>query len=351
MIVDTKVCYDSHCHLSPDITLDKFQEYVKPILESQTWPINIMMTNHIDEKMIIDAISNMGIISNRQIMLNVGIHPWFTHLYTFFNINDFKDLQDFKKFHYMNVLEIYSKSNIKTDEFNEILEYLPIPISIYEIINKFKEILINCKFTERINIGEIGLDKLARIPKSGFLGNPNFPLINGGGLSNYKIKMDHQVEIFKLQFELALNTVNNNIPLPKKISIHCVGCHGLIFEILKKFDSLKIKKDQIPAIVMHSYSGSVDNAKMLMKKLKNLHVWFGISDVINLSKGNQEKFQQLINVIHDKILVETDLGIDRMLENHSDYIEEIVKKLIDLGVDEVTLLDNWRSFTQFETYV
>lgn len=360
MIIDTKVCYDSHCHLSPDITNESYEEYVKPILESQSWPINLMMTNHIDKELIVSAINDINIMSNKQIMVNVGIHPWFTHLYTFYKVDEFENIDEFKLFHYKTVLERNSKKNINKNnngddlindsEFKEILGCLPVPISIYETINEFKEIILKSEFSNRINIGEIGLDKLARIPKFGFLGNPIFNSSLNGGLSNFKVKMDHQIEIFKIQFELAINLSKMN-KIPKKISIHCVNCHGKLFEIIKQFDSLSLTNNEIPAIVMHSYSGSIDNAKMLLNQLKHLHVWFGLSDVVNLNKPDNDKIIKLIEIIKDRLLIETDLGIDRMLDQHANYIEVIVKKLADCNINEITLLDNWRSFTQFAFHV
>lgn len=355
MIIDTKVCYDSHCHLSPDITNKTYQEYVKPILETQSWPINLMMTNHIDKEIIFSLINDINIISNKQIMINVGIHPWFTHLFTFFKVEEFENVDEFKLFHYKTVLERSSKKNINEEdlnfdsEFKEIIKHLPIPISIYETIKEFKEIILKSKFSNRINIGEIGLDKLARIPKFGFLGNPIFNSNLSVGLSNFKVKMDHQIKIFKIQFELAINLSKLN-KIPKKISIHCVNCHGKLFEIIKQFDSLNLKNNEIPVIVMHSYSGSIDNAKMLLNQLKNIHVWFGLSNVVNLNKSDNDKIIKLLDTIKDRLLIETDLGIDRMLDQHATYLKEIVDKLVNYKINEITLLDNWRSFTQFQFY-
>lgn len=340
--VNQDFCYDSHCHLSPDINSLTFTEEVKPILSSQTWPLNLMMTNHIDSQILYSAMNDSSIMANKQIMLNVGIHPWFSHLYTFEDINNIRDHEEFKKLHYKNVLEVYSRNRDNSNEFDEVLRYLPFPKSIQKTVAEFQDILVTSRFRQRINIGEVGLDKLARIPQSGYLGNPEYFGI--GGLTNYKVKLEHQLKILELQLELAFSTCVDGIP--KKISVHCVGCHGQLYNVLKKMDALKLEKNAIPAVVMHSYSGSVDNAKMLLRKLEKIHIWFGISDVVNLNKADPAKMNKLVEVIGDKLLVETDLGVDRMLEEHATYVRQVREKLAVLGVSEITLWDNWRSFVQ-----
>lgn len=340
--VSQNTCYDSHCHLSPDINPESYREDVVPILSSQTWPINLMMTNHIDGQLLFTAMEDSTLMANRQIMLNVGIHPWFSHLYTFENIDNVKDQENFKLQHYRNVLDVYSQNRENPEEFEEVVRYLPFPFAIQNTMSKFRDILTNSKFRQRINIGEVGLDKLARIPQSGYLGNAEYP--GGGGLTNYKVKMEHQVKVLQIQLELSLSTCVDDIP--KRISVHCVGCHGQMYEVLKRMDVKQMKKNVAPAVVMHSYSGSVDNAKMLMNKLENIHIWFGISDVVNLSRTDLGKLEKLMTVIRDKVLVETDLGVDRMLEKHGIYIRLIQEKLMAMGLPEVTLLDNWRGFIQ-----
>lgn len=340
--VSQNTCYDSHCHLSPDINAERYLEDVVPILSSQTWPINLMMTNHIDKQLLFSAMKDSTVMANRQIMFNVGIHPWFSHLYTFEDVDNIKDHKDFKLLHYRNVLDVYSRNRENPTEFDEVVRYLPFPFSIHKTVSEFRDILTNSEYRQRIDIGEVGLDKLARIPQSGYLGNPEYP--GGGGLTNYKVKMEHQVKVLEIQLELSLSTCVDGIP--KRISVHCVGCHGQMYGMLKKMDGKKMENNAIPAVVMHSYSGSVDNAKMLLSKLEKIHIWFGISDVVNLSRTDSGRLEKLMTVIRDRVLVETDLGIDRMLEEHGMYLRLIREKLVAMGVPEVTLLDNWREFVQ-----
>jgi Tat protein secretion system quality control protein TatD with DNase activity len=338
--------YDSHCHLSPNIQTDIFENDIKPLLKCQKWPINLMMTNHIDEPMIISVTNDLDIINNENIMLNVGIHPWFSHLYTFEERLINEDLEQFKKRHYENVLEKYSKNSKYDHPIDDILIYLPIPININEKIKEFKNLLMNSKFKSRLNIGEIGIDKLARVPRSGYLGNQK--CVGIGGLSNYKVKVEHQAKIFDLHVQLAICCQNDNIP--KKISIHCVNAHGYVFQSIKdlKVENNNDNNNVKINIVMHSYSGSEENAKNLMK-LNNVTVWFGLSDVINLNKANndnnlKDNLTKLLDCIHNRLLVETDLGIDMMKENHERNLNQIIENLKNYNINEEELLENWNKF-------
>lgn len=341
--------YDSHCHFSPEITLEEYKEKLHQLLVAQQWPINLMMTNHIDEEIILDAISEKSITSNKNVTFNVGIHPWFTHLYTFEEKSHDESEATFKQRHYESVLEKYSNnSRYQNENISQILPHLPYPRSATETILKFASILEEHVVDDRcnVNIGEIGVDKFARIPKCGYLGNTIVEQptndTSAGKLTNYKVKLDHQLLIFKLQLNLAMKYKYAKSSL--SVSIHCVGAHGHVYNCLKELDG-----SYLPKVVMHSYSGSLDNAKMLCL-LRNLIVWFGFSDVVNLinvtrtSLNGHEKLEALIKYLSDRILVETDLGIDRMLENHDKYVQDVANKLVFLGLTSEQLATNWKTF-------
>lgn len=309
--------YDSHCHLSPDITADGFEKSVIPILTQQQWPINLMMTNHIDCEMIKNCIVNNRDMNNRNIYYNLGVHPWFSHLYSFVENAD-------KYVHYRSVLQPYSKKHEDPLEFDTLLDILPDPIYIGDLMIEFEEILQKNK--GNINIGEIGLDKVARIPKSGFLGNHESKDV---GLSNYRITIAHQQKVFEEHLKL---------PNYKFVSIHCVNAQGLIYDILRKISPCNIK------FTMHSYTGSLDSAKMLVK-LKNVEVWFGVSNVVNLENMKVD-FVGVDALLDSRVLVETDLGIDRMKEGHFGEIETVFQKLQELGIGKTMILDNWEKYSK-----
>lgn len=315
--------YDSHCHLSPEISERVYHDSVRQYIAAKDFPINLMMTNHIDEEIFKLMLQDDNIRRNENVKLNVGIHPWFSHLYTFLEKEDGEKMESFKQRHYECVLEKHSKR--VDSSIDELLYVLPDPISIREKIEDFEK-LMTSQHGKNLNIGEIGLDKLARIPLSGFLCNPTTSIT---GLSNYKVQMSHQIAIFNLFLDIAAK-------YDKFCSIHCVGGHGQMYEILKE--------SKVTKIVMHSYSGSVDSARMLLR-LCEKKVWFGISDFVNFGNGITDKVRELSQLVKDYILVETDFGVDRMRDNHFKYVDEVFEKLAESGIDSERLWNNWVLFS------
>ena len=62
-----------------------------------------------------------------------------------------------------------------------------------------------------------------------------------------------QVEVFEKQMGLATS-------LQRPVSIHCVRAHGFLFDYLRERPSACP-----PSISFHSYSGSADHARSLLK--------------------------------------------------------------------------------------
>lgn len=310
--------YDSHCHLSPSINADVYQNSVVPRLRNSSLPMIIMTTNHIDINFILKILEDDQIGSNVELCL--GIHPWWSHLFTIdgevickLKSSDQSVLDQIKHDHYCSILAPNKNSTI--EEFHQLLSHLPLPMPLNDHLDKFK--LILDKYSS-VNIGEIGLDKNARIPSSGFLGNQTAPPT---GLSSYKIKMDHQLKIMEIQLNLAQQ-------YGKFVSVHNVQSSSQIIEFVKKYNDIRW--------VLHSYSGSEDSAKQL---LKLGDIWFGLSNIINMK--NESKLKSLLGVIGERSLIETDFGIDDMIEEV--HIEELSK--IESFVNEkFNVQDNWQRF-------
>eukprot|EP01041_Mallomonas_annulata_P009450 gene9450-19630_t len=124
-------------------------------------------------------------------------------------------------------------------------------------------------------IGEIGLDRLWKPPDSN------------------KNEWEAQLNVFQMQLDLA-------IELQRPISIHCVKSDGTIFDILSTRTSLP------PAIYFHSYGGSIDTSKRLLKiKTCDTQFYFGFSAAVNT---RSPKTPDVIkNIPDDRILLESDL--------------------------------------------
>jgi len=106
-----------------------------------------------------------------------------------------------------------------------------------------------------LQVGEIGLDK-AWVPPEGLQQEANFHL---------------QLKVFKKQLELAGK-------LERSASVHCVKAHSALMETLSS-----IKLDLFPnSIYMHSWSGSADITRQLVKKKFGQKIYFGVSAHVNL---------------------------------------------------------------------
>ncbi|CAH6723908.1 uncharacterized deoxyribonuclease [[Candida] jaroonii] len=281
-----KNIHDTHCHLSIDVTqqdVDELQVHWDK-LELNAGFFRLMSTNHID----LEFVSQLA--GKQYIFPYYGIHPWFSHLFGFGGD---------KKSHYHDVLV--------PPPSPELLAVLPEPIDVREYMKKVRKLAqgnhtpndtspttpstvlstadTNDATTHTAGIGEIGLDKLFKIPNNGFLGQGP-----STGLSPSRTSMAHQEAIFRIQLSLA-----QELQLP--VSIHCVKAHGAVFDIMKDYD--------LPKIILHSFSGSRDQAKLWIKTFSQ--VYFSFSHYINGSKD----LEGLLEVVGDKFLIETDVSINK----------------------------------------
>ena len=138
--------------------------------------------------------------------------------------------------------------------------------------NRLKDLL---KTNESYMVGEIGLDK-------------------------YKPNIDKQIEVFKKQFDIA-------VQLNRSVVLHCVGAWDKILNILKQY-----KKSELPIIVAHDFHGSNE---ILSNLLNNYDVMF--------SFNKTDKEQQIKRIPDDRILVETDAKPDVLLV-------DIISKISDI---------------------
>lgn len=288
---------DSHCHLSVEINRSRADSLVDTLEDYDVHErfFKLMSTNHIDIE-IIDYILQK--LKNPVIQGYFGIHPWYSHLFTNGETDKVK--------HYNEVLSPAPD--------NELLDILPHPININEHLNQITEL---CKRYPGSGIGELGLDKMFRIPSNGYYGNQEIQ--EDIKLTNCRVKMDHQMMVFTKQLELAQK-------LERPISVHCVKAHGPLYDTIKQYD--------IPLIILHSFSGSVDQAKRWVKDYtkRNQKLKFSFSNYINGVEEKREAFKQLIDILHDdQILIETDMSLDKHLNNdyekHLFGISETVRQL------------------------
>ncbi|KAI5968944.1 scn1 [Candida theae] len=198
---------DNHCHFSPDATREDAYKLAESLNELDVeFPIkffHLMTTQHIDIECIDILLSQLQ--KPDIIVPYFGVHPWFSHIF-------YTGSKPNKQDHYRRVL--------KPEPSDELIEMLPEPMSMDKHTDRMRE-MIKKHDVKVYGIGEIGLDKLFRVPKSGWLGNPDHVTAEQDKLTRSRVRIEHQMDIFRYQLRLAES-------LGKQVSVHCVKAHGVL---------------------------------------------------------------------------------------------------------------------------
>ncbi|CAH2352538.1 uncharacterized deoxyribonuclease [[Candida] railenensis] len=315
---------DSHCHLDTSCTLERGLEVSEMLSRAaDEGPRShalrhfaVMSTNHLDVD-IIDAMSKR-VQSSGVVFPFFGVHPWYSHLFASVEPGVEESTESYKVRHYRTVL--YPAPT------QELIDALPAPVLWRDHLKKLRSLLAeygggsgaSARGCVGVGVGEIGLDKPFRIPVNGFYGNVEQPIAEDipNKLSPCRVKLDHQVELLAGQLELA-----QEFSLP--VSLHCVKAHGVLFEVCHRF--------ALKSTVLHSYSGSLDQAKLWLKSgSAEQQVFFSLSNWINGAEEKAEAFTQLVRSLSDSnVLIETDIGIDRRLSECYVHLEGIFTKICE----------------------
>lgn len=281
---------DNHCHLLMEHSRTEPESLARSL---QHGLYCLMSTSYFD----IDAVHRILLV-NDNVVPYYGVHPWYSHL---FRVNVLS-----KEDHYNLVLS--------PKPSQELLDVLPEPYDFSLYIEKVREYATACKSNNRkFGIGELGLDKLFRVPTNGFYGNQ--AVTENVRLSGCKVTMEHQSLIFTEQLKLA-----NELQAP--VSLHCVKAHGCFFDTLGKSQDF----NNIPSVVLHSYTGSVEQAQSWIKEYrkKSTKLRFSFSNYINATEQKVSMLHKLIDVLEDlQILLETDMPLHRffLLDRDGEYAE------------------------------
>lgn len=273
---------DAHCHIITD-PYNKIPINNDFINDNTTR--GIMSNNCYDWERLQKYLSqsNSNITKTKQ-FIGFGIHPWYSHLFTFKSI----DLNDtnFKFNHYKDVIT-FKDSDLPLLK-KMIDSIFPDPIYIEDYIN-------NIDFSKIDIIGEIGLDKSFTIPSNGFYQTSRDDDVTRTRL---KVSMDHQLKIFERMLQLAM-THNINV------SLHDVNCHLKLFDLCK---SILLDNSNVN-ICLHSYTGSIEFLlTQWIKTFTNHRLYLSVSEYINFKNDSSNlDFKQIPSQC---ILTETDYVID-----------------------------------------
>lgn len=266
--------YDAHCHVSTDFGGD-VDALVDRVRGWSPTRFVVMSTNHLDYQLV-DTLAEQC----DNVVPAFGVHPWYAHLFSL-------DISLSKEEHYSNV---FGK---EVDD--ELLAVLPQPMDFDAHMGNLVEA---CRRHGKVCWGEVGLDKLARVPTSGFYGNGEFK--GESRLSPYKVSMDHQKLILKRQLEVAIAN-------DWAVSIHNVKAGGALHDVLKEV----LAPSKPTRLCLHSYTGSKETLRMFQRDFKHHKIFVSVSSMVNGDKPQQ------LNIIMDTtadgcLLTETDCPLDRM---------------------------------------
>ena len=308
---------DAHCHIITDrrnkIPADN------DFINNNNITRGIMSNNLYDWERLQKYSTKSNINSMTKQFIGFGIHPWYSHLFTFDPID--RNDPMFKINHYKNVIT-YKDTELSILE-NLVESILPDPIYIEDYINTLN-------FSKIDIIGEIGLDKSFTIPSNGFYQTSRDEDVTRTKL---KVSMDHQLKIFERMLQLA-STHNINV------SLHDVNCHLKLFDLCK---SILLQKDSNVNICLHSYTGSIEFlTTQWMKTFSEERIFLSVSEYINFKNNSPNlDFKQIPSSC---ILTETDYVIDYP-ENKNSLIQESLTNTLT-HLTSTLELDNITDTTQ-----
>ncbi|CAI4048834.1 putative endodeoxyribonuclease SKDI_13G3910 [Saccharomyces kudriavzevii IFO 1802] len=306
---------DAHCHVftDPDSTHGSddggFQGTLRCVMSSNPYDWSSLK-----------KLAGNGLRKDN-VWVGFGVHPWYSHL---FYVGYRRD----KLSHYQDVLEYKNE-----EQFSSLVQVLPEPLDLEDYISEeFDGTLVSV-------IGEIGLDKLFRLPTTGF-----YMQGEKARLTTVKVKVSHQEAVFRRFCQLARD---NRRP----ISIHDVKCHGRLNDIcneeLLPWPSVKI--------CLHSYTGSEETLLgQWLKKFPSDRIFVSLSKFINFK--NPEDGNALVRSLPPTcILTETDFPIDnpdpsyqRDLTEQLQFLNAQIAQAWDGSLDTThTALHIYENFRKF----
>ncbi|KAK9247014.1 hypothetical protein V1506DRAFT_533281 [Lipomyces tetrasporus] len=350
--------YDAHCHPT-----DNYKRLADALDTINISKLTIMATRLDDQVKVHEA----AVEYPNRIVPSFGYHPWFTHL-----LYISPSPPENKYVHYRMVLF--------PEPPNDFVDLLPDPVSLASFIEILSK---NLETHKHALVGEIGIDRSFRLPKSGKLISFEESEVDDGlgsssdeqddnstdakKLSPYRVNHNHQTEILLAQLRVAAK-------FRRPVSLHGVQAHGVLYQIFssiwagysipsrrqqrkQKEEQEFVKLDMEDAvdsapppfperICLHSYSGPPDQIKLWTNRKVPATIYFSFSIVINSRYG--EKFKQVLRAVpDDRLLVESDFHMagktmQSLLAAVVKFVCEVKGWEIEEGVR--TLGKNWKRF-------
>ena len=376
--------FDAHCHPTDTIAS------IASVRKMKTRALTVMSTRSQDQDLVSDLATRHGfersdlskLPGESCVVPCFGWHPWFSYQLYDDTVPSptYDGTQLGKTAHYDAILAPSPSS--KDPSFSASLPD-PIPLSRF-----LKETRTRLEKHPVALVGEIGLDKVFRLPNNWTAGDEvqrDEGLTPGGRegrqLSPFRVHMAHQAAILRAQLKLAGE-------MGRAVSVHGVQAHGSLYETIsacwkghektivsrrqqklvaegaEDFSSssededgdpeeerprAKKPKPYPPRICLHSFSGPVEELRRYVHPTVPAKVYFSFSTAVNWPEGGgSDKVDEAVRAAPaDRILVESDLheageAMDRYLEQACRKICRIRGWGLREGVER--LARNWQEF-------
>ncbi|RAO71247.1 uncharacterized protein BHQ10_007259 [Talaromyces amestolkiae] len=367
--------FDAHCHPTDTMTS------ISDIPHMRATALTVMSTRGEDQELVDEVTKRLGDYhhdsknENGKIVPCFGWHPWFAHQIRAEEDEDNTRETNISQ-HYRNVLT--GTMGTENDD-TAFFKTLPTPKPLSTLLSETKTRLLA---HSNALVGEIGLDKAFRLPmpwQKDELDSRNEGLTPGSRegrkLSPYRVSIAHQKALLKAQLQLAGE-------LRRAVSVHSVQGHGVVLECFqelwkgyeRKVESKRSRKKSVnqgrneedekhdeeektseatplpypPRICMHSYSGSPEAVKQLLRPSVPSDVYFSFSTVINFTGPTVDRVKSCLESLpDDRILIESDLHTAG--KQMDDLLEEVVRTVCYVkgwSLEDGTklLAENWRRF-------
>lgn len=369
--------FDAHCHPTDTMTS------ISDIPHMNATALTVMSTRGEDQELVDEVAKRLGDYyqdskhGTGKIVPCFGWHPWFAHQIRIQEDEEdtTTDIDTIKTRQYRNVL---TGTMGNEDEDLAFFKILPTPKPLSTLLAETKTRLLA---HPNALVGEIGLDKAFRLPmpwQEDEIDSRNTGLTPGSRegrkLSPYRVTIGHQKALLKAQLHLAGE-------MRRAVSVHSVQGHGVVLEAFqelwkgheRKVESNRRWKKRVdegrneeeegdddkeemettplpypPRICMHSYSGSPEVVKQLLRPTVPSDVYFSFSTVINFTGPSVDRVKSsLASLPDDRILIESDLHVAG--KQMDDLLEDVVKTVCtvkDWSLEDGTkiLAENWRRF-------
>ena len=229
-----------------------------------------------------------------------GYHPWFVHWISV-------DIDISKENHYRTLFLDSSAPQKTIEASNKLLPFLPEPMALSTILAELRENL--SAFPEAM-LGEVGLDRICRIPYS-VPAPPPYTLHDElRELSPLTVPLSHQLAVLEAQLQLA-------VELRRNVSLHSVRSQEAT---IKLFDKMKDRYQQRwldISIDLHSCGVSVPTLKSIQVSFSDLLTvrHDSTSTVIHIIAKASERVHVSVN--SDKFAILLSQGTDRCMPRRS----------------------------------